>query len=72
VSCQLKGVGYLLSGLSGGAIPFVFGVVIAVVLAIAWALIAGMKSVTWTDSLQSLIMIVVSIVILSKYKKPPL
>ncbi len=64
LAVQLMGVGYLLSGLSGGEIPFVFGVVIAVVLAIAWALIAGMKSVTWTDSLQSLIMITVSIVIL--------
>ncbi|MGP3778158.1 sodium:solute symporter family protein [Halanaerobium saccharolyticum] len=64
LAVQLMGVGYLLSGLSGGEIPFLFGVVIAVVLAITWALIAGMKSVTWTDSLQSLIMIVVSIIIL--------
>ena len=64
LAVQLMGVGYLLSGLSGGEIPFIFGVIIAVVLAIAWALIAGMKSVTWTDSLQSLIMIVVSIIIL--------
>ena len=64
LAVQLMGVGYLLSGLSGGEIPFLFGVVIAVILAITWALIAGMKSVTWTDSLQSLIMIVVSIIIL--------
>lgn len=64
LAVQLMGVGYLLSGLSGGEIPFIFGVLIAVILAIAWALIAGMKSVTWTDSLQSLIMIVVSVVIL--------
>ena len=64
LAVQLMGVGYLLSGLSGGEIPFAFGVGIAVVLAIAWALIAGMKSVTWTDSLQSLIMILVSIIIL--------
>ncbi|MFW5749736.1 MAG: sodium:solute symporter family protein [Halanaerobium sp.] len=64
LAVQLMGVGYLLNGLSGGEIPFVFGVVIAVVLAIAWALIAGMKSVTWTDSLQSLIMITVSVIIL--------
>lgn len=64
LAVQLMGVGYLLSGLSGGEIPFIYGVAIAVVLAIAWALIAGMKSVTWTDSLQSLIMIVVSIIIL--------
>lgn len=64
LAVQLMGVGYLLNGLSDGEIPFVFGVAIAVILAIAWALIAGMKSVTWTDALQSLIMIVVSIIIL--------
>ncbi len=65
LAVQLMGVGYLLSGLSGGEIPFVIGVFLAAVLAIAWALIAGMKSVTWTDSLQSLIMITVSILILA-------
>lgn len=64
LAVQLMGVGYLLNGLSGGEIPFIIGVLIAVILAIAWALIAGMKSVTWTDSLQSLIMIVVSVIIL--------
>jgi len=64
LAVQLMGVGYLLNGLSDGEIPFIFGVAIAVMLAIAWALIAGMKSVTWTDSLQSLIMIVISVIIL--------
>jgi len=64
LAVQLMGVGYLMTGLSGGSIPFMAGVVIAALLAIAWALIAGMRSVTWTDSLQSLIMIVVSIIIL--------
>lgn len=64
LAVQLMGVGYLLQALSNGQIPFAFGVGIAVILAIAWALIAGMKSVTWTDSLQSLIMILVSIIIL--------
>lgn len=64
LAVQLMGVGYLLRGLSDGRIPFIVGVAVAVVLAIAWALIAGMKSVTWTDSMQSLIMIIVSVVIL--------
>lgn len=64
LAVQLMGVGYLLSSLSAGEIPFISGVIIAVVLAIAWAFIAGMKSVTWTDSLQSLIMMVVSLLIL--------
>ncbi|MFW6001514.1 MAG: sodium:solute symporter family protein [Halanaerobium sp.] len=64
LAVQLMGVGYLLGALSGGEIPFIIGVVIASVLAIAWAITAGMKSVVWTDSLQSLIMISVSILIL--------
>lgn len=64
LAVQLMGVGYLLSGLSEGAIPFLHGVIIAVILAIFWALIAGMKSVTWTDSLQSLIMMIISVIIL--------
>ena len=64
LSLQLMGIGYLMNGLSGGQIPFMVGVLIAAVLAISWAIIAGMRSVTWTDSLQSLIMIVVSVVIL--------
>ncbi len=64
LAVQLMGVGYLMNGLSGGSIPFMAGVIIAAILAIAWALIAGMRSVAWTDSLQSLIMIVVSVFIL--------
>jgi len=64
LSVQLMGIGYLLNGLSGGQIPFIVGVLIAALLAISWAIIAGMRSVTWTDSLQSLIMIVVSVLIL--------
>lgn len=64
LSVQLMGVGYLMNGLSNGEIPFMIGVLIATVLAIAWALIAGLRSVTWTDSLQSLIMIIVSVLVL--------
>ena len=64
LSVQLMGIGYLMNGLSGGEIPYIVGVIIASILAISWAVIAGMRSVTWTDSLQSLIMIVVSVIIL--------
>lgn len=64
LAVQLMGVGYLMKGVSGGNIPYMVGVLIAGLLAIAWAIIAGMRSVTWTDSLQSLIMIIVSVLIL--------
>lgn len=57
---QLTGVGYLLSGITNQAIPFMAGVIIATFIAILFALIAGIRSVVWTDSLQALVMIVSS------------
>lgn len=55
---QLAGVGYLLQGMTNNAIPFTTGVIIATVLAIVFSYIAGIRSVAWTDSLQSLLMII--------------
>lgn len=55
---QLAGVGYLLQGVSNQQISFSTGVIIAVVLALFFAYIAGIRSVAWTDSLQSLFMII--------------
>ncbi|MBB2973178.1 sodium:solute symporter family protein [Mesorhizobium sp. RMAD-H1] len=60
---QLSGVGYLLSGMTDGGIPFLWGVVIATVLAIIFSYVAGIRSVVWTDSLQALMMIVASILV---------
>jgi solute:Na+ symporter, SSS family len=61
---QLMGIGYLLEVLTGGGVPFVAGVTVATVLAIAWAYIAGMRSVAWTDSLQSLVMMASAIAVI--------
>jgi SSS family solute:Na+ symporter len=61
---QLMGVGFLVNGVSGGAIPVVAGIAIAVVCAIAWSNIAGLRSVAWTDAFQALLMIVVSAAVL--------
>lgn len=55
---QLAGVGYLLSGMTGGAISFTAGTLVALVLAVAFAMIAGLRSVAWTDSLQSAVMMI--------------
>jgi SSS family solute:Na+ symporter len=55
---QLAGVGYLVSGMTEGAIGFTTGTVIATVLAIVFALVAGLRSVAWTDSLQAVVMII--------------
>ncbi len=55
---QLVGIGYLLQGATDGAIPFTVGTLIATVLAITFALVAGIRSVAWTDALQMVIMII--------------
>jgi SSS family solute:Na+ symporter len=56
------GIGYLLAGVSRGAIPLLAGMIIASILALVWANIAGMRSVAWTDALQAFIMLVASTV----------
>jgi SSS family solute:Na+ symporter len=61
---QLMGVGFLMNGISQGAIPVVVGIIIAVLCAIAWSNIAGMRSVAWTDAFQAIIMITVSAAVL--------
>lgn len=55
---QLAGVGYLLTGMTGGSISFGTGIIVATLLAITFTYIAGIRSVMWTDSLQALLMIV--------------
>ncbi len=54
---QLAGIGYLLAGATEGAISFTVGTLIATALAIMFALVAGIRSVAWTDALQMVIMI---------------
>lgn len=62
-SVQLTGIGYLLQGVTNNAIPFTTGVIIATVMAIVLVNIAGIRSVVWTDSLQAIIMIVSSTIV---------
>ncbi len=63
-SVQLMGVGYLLETLSGGAIPFVVGSGLASAIAMVFCL-SGMRSVAWTDSLQALVMLVASFLLIA-------
>lgn len=55
---QLAGVGYLVSGMSDGAVSFTSGTILAVILAIVFSLVAGLRSVAWTDSLQAIVMVI--------------
>ena len=61
---QLMGIGYLLSGVSEGAISLVAAMLVATVLAVIWSNMAGLRSVAWTDALQAVIMLVSSIITL--------
>ncbi len=58
---QLIGIGALLEGISGGAIPFLAGVGIAAVIAVYWTFTGGLKAVAWTDSLQAAVMLTVAV-----------
>lgn len=55
---QLAGVGYLLSGMTAGAVSFTQGTILAAVLAVLFTMAAGLRSVAWTDALQWVLMMV--------------
>src|SRR6056297_1256220 len=59
---QLIGAGLLVSGLTGGAVPFFVGVLIMALLSGITAIWAGMRSVSWTDAFQAITMIVTSVI----------
>ncbi|SHJ21788.1 solute:Na+ symporter, SSS family [Palleronia salina] len=54
---QMAGIGLLLSGVTGGDISLFQAVVIGSGLAMFWALMAGLRSVAWTDAALSLVML---------------
>ncbi len=58
---QLIGIGALVEGISGGAIPFLTGIGIAAVIAIYWTLTGGLRAIAWTDSLQAAVMLTVAV-----------
>jgi len=62
MSVQFTGIGYLLETLTG--IPYNVGVLFALIIILVFTLWAGMRSVAWTDTLQSFIMFISSIVLL--------
>jgi SSS family solute:Na+ symporter len=59
---QLAGIGLLLDGATGGVITFTTGTLLATVLAIVFAFVAGIRSVAWTDALQMVVMMVTAVI----------
>ena len=62
MSVQFTGIGYLLETLTG--IPYKMGVFLTLIVVLVFTLWAGMRSVAWTDSLQSIIMLISSLLFL--------
>ena len=62
MSVQFTGIGYLLETLTG--IPYRVSVFITLIIILVFTLWAGMRSVAWTDCLQSIIMLVSSLLLL--------
>ncbi|MFT5207200.1 MAG: SSS family solute:Na+ symporter [Candidatus Omnitrophota bacterium] len=54
---QLIAVGHAFSGLTGGQIPYAFGVFFLAIIIVLYETIGGMRAVAWTDILQGLLMI---------------
>ncbi|WP_296763647.1 sodium:solute symporter [Sediminimonas sp.] len=55
---QMAGIGLLLSGVTGGGISLGMAIAIGAALAIFWTLVAGLRSVAWTDAVQAAVMLV--------------
>lgn len=54
---QMAGIGLLLSGVTGGGIPLPAAVATGAGLALVWTVLAGLRSVAWTDAVQAVIML---------------
>ncbi len=54
---QMAGIGLLLSGVTGGEISLFQAVAVGAALALFWAVVAGLRSVAWTDAALSLVMV---------------
>ncbi|KXB05495.1 hypothetical protein AKJ50_00770 [candidate division MSBL1 archaeon SCGC-AAA382A13] len=63
-SVQLMGAGYLFNGLTGGQIPYMWGVFAMAIFSGITAFWAGFRSVSWTDAFQAITMLVTSLILL--------
>jgi len=61
-SVQVIGIAVAAEGASGGAVPYTLAVVLALVMALAWAVIAGIWSIGWTDVFQGLLMLATGVI----------
>jgi len=57
VMLQQMGAGAALEGLTSGAVPYWAGALLVTVFMIAYVILAGMRGVAWTDTLQGVFML---------------
>ena len=58
VLTNLKAIGYIVVAVTGGAIPFAYGVIALSLVMVIYETLGGMRSVAWTDALQGSILMV--------------
>ncbi|MDD1777433.1 MAG: hypothetical protein LUQ65_04630, partial [Candidatus Helarchaeota archaeon] len=63
MSLQLVGIGKLLSGLTNGQLPYLFGVFLTALLTILVTQFGGMRTVAWTDAMQGLYMFAAALIL---------
>ena len=57
VLAQLKVMGHVVQGLSGGQVDGVWGVVLLAVIMLVYSTLGGLRSVAWTDAIQGAMML---------------
>ncbi len=55
---QLMAMGHIVSGLSGGMLPYWLGVVLLAAVIIVYETLGGMRAVAWTDCIQGLMLLI--------------
>lgn len=63
LAIQMIGVGRLLQGATGGAVPYLGGMVLLLAVTVLYAELGGMRAVAWTDALQGSLFFLVFYVI---------
>ena len=53
---NLKAIGYIVVSVTGGVIPFAYGIIALSLVMVIYETMGGMRSVAWTDSLQGIIL----------------
>lgn len=58
VLSNLKAIGFIIEAATGGAIPFIYGIIILSVVMLIYETLGGMRSVAWTDAIQGILLFI--------------